>query len=314
MSYRDEQDDGRRAPPVQAGEAYENDEDFVRGNDRPGKRRPRRSGFAGLMRLLLAILLVVVVLGGGLYAAVHFRVVDPAQFGLSGLLGNLPGGGQPTTPRGQADVIFDGDSARLSSAPGNTVQPDASAKIAWLRTTVKSASAAGAPADGVSIVIPKAVLPRFEGRRARVTISARSGADGHADPVRGGLLGRPEGQQQLDRVRAGEGVQRAQLQLRGADRRPGGRRRPPHRHLGRHRGTGRAARRALDHDPSGLRPVAGLGRAGSSRGEPVEGRAPRDAPELEAGREMVLDRANHIVGAHVGVDVPRIGEVVKEHE
>ena len=193
MSYRDEQDDGRRAPPVQAGEAYENDEDFVRGSDRPGKRRPRRSGFAGLMRLLLAILLVVVVLGGGLYAAVHFRVVDPAQFGLSGLLGNLPGGGsQPTTPRGQADVIFDGDSARLSSAPGNTVQPDASAKIAWLRTTVKSASAAGAT-DGISIVIPKEVLPRFEGRRARVTISARSGAEGTPLPFAAAYSAGPRG-------------------------------------------------------------------------------------------------------------------------
>ena len=196
MSYRDEQDDGRYAAPGDAGSragTYERDEDFIRGNDRPANHRRRRSGSGTIMRLLLTLLLALVVVAGGLYAAIHFRLVDPAQFGRSGLLPGLPGSGsRPNAPGGQADVIFDGDSALLSSAPGNTVQPDASARIAWLRTNVKSASASGAT-DGVSIVIPREVLPRFEGRRARVTISARSGAEGDSVPFAAAYSAGPRG-------------------------------------------------------------------------------------------------------------------------
>lgn len=131
---------------------------------------------ARLLRLTLLILLAVVVVAGGLLAALHFRILDPAALGLSG------GGGAGAASRpGAADVIFAGDPAALAAAPGNTVQADPSGEAAWLRTSVKSASASGAT-DGVSVVIPPELLPKFEGRRVRVTISAKSGAEGAPIP------------------------------------------------------------------------------------------------------------------------------------
>jgi hypothetical protein len=193
MSYRDEEDDDRRNHPRAPvpDDAYDRDEDFVRAGDKPQAGRDRRAR-GPLLRILLATVLVIVILGGGLLAAIQFRLVDPAQLGLGGVFGGATGSGGPTGPAVQAEVIFAGDSALLSAAPGNSIQPDQSADIAWLRTTVKAASAAGA-SDGVSLIIPKALLPRFEGRRVRVTIAARSGTEGAPIPFAAAYSAGPKG-------------------------------------------------------------------------------------------------------------------------
>lgn len=194
MSYAREHDDPPSDPRARAASgAYERDEDFVRGDDRP--HRPRRRSAAGsFMRIVLILLLLVAAIGGGLYAAIHFRLVDPVQIGLGGILGDGAGGGpgRPTAPSVEADVIFAGDSTKLAAAPGNSVQADETADIAWLRTTVKAASASGAT-DGVTVVIPRDILPRFEGRRARITISARSGAEGDPVPFAAAYSAGPKG-------------------------------------------------------------------------------------------------------------------------
>jgi len=194
MSYRDEQD-RPYTPPARAGSPpFEPDEDFVSGGNPAGGSPPRRSGLQSLLRGLLIVLLLLVVIAGGLIAAVQFRLVDPATVGLSGLLGGSPAGTGtgPNGPSVPPDVIFAGDTELLATTPGNTVQPDQSASIAWLRTTVKSASAAGAT-DGITVVIPKELLPRFEGRRVRVTISARSGSEGAPIPFAAAYSAGPKG-------------------------------------------------------------------------------------------------------------------------
>lgn len=180
MTQRTERPDG----------SYARDEDFIRGDglDAPRARRP--SALVRLLRLLILVLLVIIVLGGGLYLAVQNRLIDPAALGLGGVLGG--GGGGASRPTAEADVIFAGDPAALAAAPGNTIQADPSNGAAWLRTSVKSASAEGAT-DGVSVVIPPALLPRLEGRRVRVTISARSGAEGTPIPFAAAYSAGPKG-------------------------------------------------------------------------------------------------------------------------
>ena len=173
MSHRDEQQD----------EGFASDADFIRGGGREGRtgsapqRRP--SALRRVLRVLVFLMLVVIVLGGGLYLAIQYRIIDPAAFGLDDVFAD--GGGSTARPAVVADVIFSGDATALSAAPGNTIQTDPSGDAVWLRSTVKSASTAGAT-DGVSAVIPPELLPRFEGRRVRVTISAKSGAEGTPIP------------------------------------------------------------------------------------------------------------------------------------
>lgn len=194
MTYRDAEDASARPPrPKSADGGYESDEDFLRGDDKPREKR-RRSAAGSFMRILLILIILVAAIAGGLYAAIHFRLVDPAEVGLDGLLGAGTGAApsRPTTPTIQADVIFAGDSTQLATAPGNSVQPDESADIAWIRSTVKAASASGAT-DGVTVLIPRELLPRLEGRRARITISARSGSEGDPVPFAAAYSAGPKG-------------------------------------------------------------------------------------------------------------------------
>lgn len=193
MSYRDEPEDDPRGRPRKPAvdDAYDNDADFAPGDDTARDARIQ-TGSRSAMRPIIVVLAVLVVLAAGAFAAIHFRLIDPAQFGMGGSPGGATGGGGSAGPVAEAEIIFSGDSALLAAAPGNTVQADQAAEIAWLRSTVKSASAAGT-SDGVSLLIPKALLPRFEGRRVRVTISARSGADGAPIPFAAAYSAGPKG-------------------------------------------------------------------------------------------------------------------------
>jgi hypothetical protein len=180
MAHRDQHD---RNHALKAPDLQVDDDDTGRGAEAP-VRRKRRSRLGALLRLLLVLIVLVVVAAGALLGALRFGLVDPALLGLpSHLLGSVDGSGSATPnrpPEAEPDVIFAGDAAALTAAPGNTVAADPKAAVAWLRSSVKSASAAGAT-DGVSIAVPAELLPRIEGRRVRVTVSAKSGAEG--DPV-----------------------------------------------------------------------------------------------------------------------------------
>jgi len=183
MSQRSEHETGYAPPRRGPEDGYADDAAFLRGDGRAGAGRPpRRSALAGFLRILLVVFVIVLVLAGALFAAVQFRLIDPVRLGIdSGLFGGSGGAGGSGPPAVRPDVIFAGDPAALAAAPGNIVEPDPSGGSVWLRTEVKAASAAGAT-DGVAVAIPPALLPKFEGRRVRVTISAKSGTEGTPVP------------------------------------------------------------------------------------------------------------------------------------
>ena len=169
-------------------EYHDPDEDFVLSDELPRHgaadvRRGERPVLTRILRVIVFLLLLVVILGGALFTAIHYRLLDPTALGIDRFLDGTiwNGGGPASQPGAGADVIFNGDAATLSAPPGNTVQAEPSGLAAWLRTSVKSASAEGAT-DGVSAVIPAALLPKFEGRRVRITISAKSAAEGTPIP------------------------------------------------------------------------------------------------------------------------------------
>jgi hypothetical protein len=179
MAHRDQHDRNHalKAPDLQV------DDDEKEGGAEAPAQRKRRSRLGTLLRLLLVLIVLVVVAAGALLGALRFGLVDPALLGLpSHVLGGGDGSGATTNgpPAAKPDIIFAGDAAALTAAPGNTVAADPKAAVAWLRSSVKSASAAGAT-DGISIAVPADLLPRIEGRRVRVTVSAKSGTEG--DPV-----------------------------------------------------------------------------------------------------------------------------------
>lgn len=181
MSYRQTHDRNHtlKAPDLRV------DDDEEEGAEPPAPRK-RRSRFGTLLRLLVVLVVLIAVAAAVLFGAARFGLVDPAKLGLPPALlnalglGGSGGGTAQRPPAATPDIVFAGDAGALSAAAGNTVAPDPSATVAWLRSAVKSASAAGAT-GGISVAVPAELLPRLEGRRVRVTISAKSGAEG--DPV-----------------------------------------------------------------------------------------------------------------------------------
>lgn len=181
MSYRDQHD---RKPAPAAQGMPEDDDRYERDPPAGGRPPKQRSRLGTLLRFLLILIVLVVVAAGALLGALRFGLVDPALLGLpSHILGGIGGSGSAAPsgpPAAEPDIIFSGDAAALAAAPGNTVAADPNATVAWLRSSVKTASATGAT-DGISIAVPAELVPRIEGRRVRVTVSAKSGAEG--DPV-----------------------------------------------------------------------------------------------------------------------------------
>jgi len=80
------------------------------------------------------------------------------------------GARQPTE---SAIMIFSGRAGELTAAPGNAVEQDPSdPQIAWIRSSLKTATSAGAT-DGVSVPLPVNLSERLQGQRIRITVSAR---------------------------------------------------------------------------------------------------------------------------------------------
>jgi len=74
-------------------------------------------------------------------------------------------------------VIFAGQRDQLVAAQGNTVQQDPSdPSVVWVRSSIKMARSKGST-DGVSVKVPTALSERFQGKRIRVTVSAKGGDD-----------------------------------------------------------------------------------------------------------------------------------------
>ena len=150
--------------------------------DGPGEavRRPprskQRSGFRSVLMIVLIVVAIVVVAAGGVFLASRLGWIKIGGFGLSG-------GGAASVPAANAQVIFSGNPNDLAAAPGNVIQQDTSVSppAVWLRSRVKSASPTGAT-GGVSVKVPNDLVPRIEGRRVRVTVSARTGGKGEPSP------------------------------------------------------------------------------------------------------------------------------------
>ena len=80
---------------------------------------------------------------------------------------------QSKSARRKRDRDLSGRASELTAAPGNTVQQDTSdPSVSWTRSTIKTASAKGST-DGVSVKVPSSVSDQIQGKRIRVTVSAR---------------------------------------------------------------------------------------------------------------------------------------------
>lgn len=136
---------------------------------------PARTGLRRAGVWLGIVVAALVVLGGGAFLASRLGWID--------LAGLSSGGGSPAQTGGDVEVVFSGNAKALTAAPGNIVQEDTSVSppAVWVRSRVKSASAAGST-GGVSVEVPASLVPRIEGRRIRVTITARTGGKDAVSP------------------------------------------------------------------------------------------------------------------------------------
>jgi len=83
--------------------------------------------------------------------------------------------------RADTTVIFAGQQDQLVAPAGNTVQRDSSdPSVVWVRSSIKMARSRGST-DGVSVKVPTTLSERMQGKRIRVTVSAKRGDD-HTSP------------------------------------------------------------------------------------------------------------------------------------
>ena len=129
------------------------------------KRRPRGLRLAGIISAFVVSFALLA--AGGFYLA-------------NTLLTPTRETREERRPTADATVIFSGRLDQLNPAPGNAVQQDPSdPSVVWLRSSLKTAKSNGST-DGVSVKVPAALLEKLQGRRIRVTVSAKGAGDGAA--------------------------------------------------------------------------------------------------------------------------------------
>ncbi|HXV83275.1 MAG TPA: hypothetical protein VEG60_25725 [Candidatus Binatia bacterium] len=115
-------------------------------------------------------MILVIVLGAAIYFADRQNWIDVPGIGSDS--------GRDLSRRNapaNAVTIFSGRASELRAAPGNRVDVDPSdSTVAWIRSTVKSASPGG-ETDGVAVPVPSSVWSGITANRIRVTVSAKGG-------------------------------------------------------------------------------------------------------------------------------------------
>ena len=127
-------------------------------------RHSRR--FGSLVVMSIGVALLVGVVAGLLYLAIRNEWIDLSS-------NSSPGtSAERRQSMENATVIFSGQASKLSAAPGNTIQADASdPSVVWIRSSLTSAKSSG-PTDGVSVKVPSPLSGELQGKRIRVTVLA----------------------------------------------------------------------------------------------------------------------------------------------
>jgi len=129
------------------------------------RRKSRRFGSRVILSLAIGIAFLAGVMIVGIYLAPNNQ-----WFGLTSFRSASPSQDESST------VIFSGKPNELRAAPGNIVQADQSnSSITWIRSKVTTAKSSGAT-DGVSVKVPSSLSDEVQGKRIRVTVSARGGS------------------------------------------------------------------------------------------------------------------------------------------
>ena len=133
-----------------------------------GASRKRRGRWFSFMPAIIGIALLVGISAAGFYFADRYHWIDLSSFHSKPEANSARSAGKTMT-------IFSGRASELRSAPGNTIQKDPSdPSIAWIRSSLKAAKSKGAT-DGVSVNVSNALTGDIQGKRIRVTVSAKRG-------------------------------------------------------------------------------------------------------------------------------------------
>jgi hypothetical protein len=126
---------------------------------------PKKGTF---LPLAVSVVVLLGLFGGGLYFASRHNWFNFSRVQSS----------SPAVPSVEsATVLFSGRANELSAGLGNALQQDTSdPSVVWIESSLKAAKPSGAT-DGVSVKVPSPLSEQVQGKRVRVTVSAKSGKD-----------------------------------------------------------------------------------------------------------------------------------------